>query len=86
VCHAYVVRCSVSTIGTSRIVGPISNNNGSEHCVDTPLVMIDTMLMCRFLFFFNDTGTGSYVALPLTDIEDKANLPIYGNLPPRAKL
>ncbi len=32
------------------------------------------------------TIPGSYVALPLTDIEDTANLPVYGNLPARAKL
>jgi peroxisomal trans-2-enoyl-CoA reductase len=31
-------------------------------------------------------GGGSYVALPLIDIEEKANLPVYGNLPARAKL
>jgi len=31
-------------------------------------------------------GGGSYVALPLVDIEDQANLPVYGNLSPRAKL
>ena len=31
-------------------------------------------------------GAGSYVALPLTDIEDKANLPVYGSLPKISKL
>jgi NAD(P)-dependent dehydrogenase (short-subunit alcohol dehydrogenase family) len=31
-------------------------------------------------------GGGSYVALPLVDIEDEANLPVYGNLSPKAKL
>jgi len=31
-------------------------------------------------------GGGSYVGLPLIEIEDKANLPVYGNLPARAKL
>eukprot|EP00934_Nitzschia_sp_Nitz4_P009347 Nitzschia sp. Nitz4//scaffold20_size174350//31656//32631//NITZ4_002085-RA/size174350-snap-gene-0.237-mRNA-1//-1//CDS//3329541758//9337//frame0 len=31
-------------------------------------------------------GGGSYVALPLIDIEDKAHLPVYGNLPTMAKL
>lgn len=31
-------------------------------------------------------GGGSYVALPLVDIEDKANLPVYGHLPAKAKL
>mmetsp|Transcript_23079 Transcript_23079/g.63987 ORF Transcript_23079/g.63987 Transcript_23079/m.63987 type:complete len:299 (-) Transcript_23079:1434-2330(-) len=31
-------------------------------------------------------GGGSYVALPLIDIEDKANLPVYGTLDARAKL
>ena len=31
-------------------------------------------------------GGGSYVGLPLVDIEDKANLPVYGHLPAKAKL
>ena len=31
-------------------------------------------------------GGGSYTALPLIEIEDTAHLPIYGTLPPRAKL
>ncbi|KAL3910000.1 MAG: hypothetical protein SGILL_007863 [Bacillariaceae sp.] len=31
-------------------------------------------------------GGGSFVALPLVDIEDEANLPVYGNLSPKAKL
>ncbi|KAG7353522.1 short-chain dehydrogenase/reductase SDR [Nitzschia inconspicua] len=31
-------------------------------------------------------GGGSFVALPLVDIEDAANLPVYGNLSPKAKL
>lgn len=31
-------------------------------------------------------GGGSYVGLPLIDIEDKANLPVYGTLPAKAKL
>jgi peroxisomal trans-2-enoyl-CoA reductase len=31
-------------------------------------------------------GGGSYVGLPLIEIEDKANLPVYGTLPARAKL
>jgi len=31
-------------------------------------------------------GGGSYVGLPLIDIEDKANLPIYGTLPAKAKM
>jgi peroxisomal trans-2-enoyl-CoA reductase len=31
-------------------------------------------------------GGGSYVALPLIDIEDKANLPVYGTLPAISKL
>jgi peroxisomal trans-2-enoyl-CoA reductase len=31
-------------------------------------------------------GGGSYVALPLVDIEDEANLPVYGNLSPKARL
>jgi len=31
-------------------------------------------------------GGGSYVGLPLHEIEDKANLSIYGSLPARAKL
>ena len=31
-------------------------------------------------------GGGSYVGLPLIDIENKANLPVYGTLPAKAKL
>ena len=31
-------------------------------------------------------GGGSYVGLPLIEIEDKANLTVYGSLPARAKL
>jgi peroxisomal trans-2-enoyl-CoA reductase len=31
-------------------------------------------------------GGGSYTALPLLDIEDKAHLPVYGTLPPKARL
>jgi hypothetical protein len=31
-------------------------------------------------------GGGAYVGLPLIDIEDKANLPVYGTLPAKAKL
>jgi peroxisomal trans-2-enoyl-CoA reductase len=31
-------------------------------------------------------GGGSYTALPLIEIEDKANLPVYGTLPAKARL
>jgi peroxisomal trans-2-enoyl-CoA reductase len=31
-------------------------------------------------------GGSSYSALPLVDIDDKANLPVYGTLPPNARL
>mmetsp|Transcript_7708 Transcript_7708/g.18896 ORF Transcript_7708/g.18896 Transcript_7708/m.18896 type:complete len:302 (-) Transcript_7708:1150-2055(-) len=31
-------------------------------------------------------GGGSYVGLPLIEIEDKSHLSVYGDLPPRAKL
>ena len=31
-------------------------------------------------------GGSSYTALPLIDIEDRAHLPVYGTLPPRARL
>ncbi|KAL3937246.1 MAG: hypothetical protein SGARI_002197 [Bacillariaceae sp.] len=31
-------------------------------------------------------GGGSFVALPLHDIEDESHLPVYGNLSPKAKL
>ena len=31
-------------------------------------------------------GGSSYTALPLVDIDDEANLPVYGTLPPKARL
>lgn len=31
-------------------------------------------------------GGGSYTALSLIDIEDKAHLPVYGKIPAKAKL